>query len=75
MTFETVQQISILTRWFIIAILCIGAAWDVYVESQWGSQATISYQIQSAAFKYPIIPMAFGVLAGHFFWQTYGIKS
>lgn len=42
---------------------------DVYLVSKGGFQATISWWIYTNWVKYPIIPFAFGVLMGHFFWN------
>jgi len=43
-------------------------AYTIFVGLKFGPQATISVQIYELSRRFPIIPFAFGVLAGHIFW-------
>lgn len=51
-----------------IAIILIIAA-DIYLVLKGGFTNTISWWIWSHSVQYPIIPFAFGILMGHFFWD------
>lgn len=51
-----------------IAIVVLLAI-DVYLVIKGGFQNTISWFMWVNSVKYPIIPFAFGVLMGHFFWN------
>lgn len=57
-----------------IAILCIIAAmlilWDVWLYVTPPSGSTISEALLWTS-KHPIVPFAFGVLCGHWFWPQY----
>lgn len=44
------------------------ALYDVWAVIHGGIEATISWTIWSASIRWPIIPFAFGLLMGHFFW-------
>ena len=55
--------------WIIILITVIQLiVWDIFVATNKYAGDTISEIIQSYAFKYTFVPLAFGILAGHFFW-------
>ena len=41
------------------------AGWDIFADIKWGYQGTISYDILTAAYNYPVIPLAAGILLGH----------
>jgi hypothetical protein len=45
------------------------ALYDVIALLAGGTETTISAVIISWSKVYPILPFAFGVLMGHFFWQ------
>jgi hypothetical protein len=49
-----------------IAALLIG--WDVWLYRSPAPSDTISRVLFDGAREHPILPFAFGVLAGHFFW-------
>lgn len=49
-------------------VLLVG--WDIFVAVKPPSGDTISEIIRQTAGKHPIIPFAFGVLIGHFFWTS-----
>ena len=59
-------------KWTVIVIvltvvLLIG--WDIFVAVEAGQKATISYIIEIAAHRWPIIAGAFFLLGGHLFWR------
>jgi hypothetical protein len=54
--------VIVLTAFFLIF-------YDIYAVCKGGFDNTISWKIYSLAQQYPIIPFAFGVLMGHFFWS------
>lgn len=60
---------QVITGWFIVTQICLWAAWDCYAAYRWGSDATESRIIADVAYQYPIVPLAVGVLMGHFFTQ------
>lgn len=49
-----------------VTILLIG--YDIFAAMH-GNDSTISLVIQTISNRHAIIPFAFGVLMGHFFWQ------
>lgn len=49
-----------------ITALLIG--WDIYVALTPESGDTISEVVLGYAKQYTVVPFAFGVLCGHFFW-------
>ena len=52
----------------LIALICI-LGFDGFQAYQGGKEATISWVIYESAYKWPIIPLLFGILMGHFFYQ------
>lgn len=58
-----------------VMIACAVAliAWDIYVahKDKTDEHNTISETLNRQARLHPLIPFAFGVLAGHFFWTQY----
>lgn len=57
-----------LTTWFLIAFVTAGVAWDLYVYTRYGVDATISRVVRDWARVDPVVPFALGLLMGHFFW-------
>ena len=52
-----------------ISVLILGG-WDLYAYVVGGSRATISVIITDISKDFLIIPVMFGVLIGHWFWQN-----
>lgn len=40
-----------------------------------GGVATISARMQHYSPRYPVIPMVVGMLAAHWFWNVFGLRS
>lgn len=57
-----------LTMVFISIVVVLGILYDAWVWHRYGSYATISWVTWTTAQKYPLLPFAVGVLAGHLFW-------
>ncbi len=57
-----------ITAWIIVILTFLLAGWDIFADIKWGYQGTISYDILTAAYDYPVIPLAAGILLGHLFW-------
>lgn len=62
----SIQQITDIV---IISTALILIAWDIYAVWKAGGKGTISYVIANAGKKNRMVPVAWGVLTGHFFWQ------
>ena len=58
-----------MTTLVIIVALTLLLAYDLYALYKGGMKNTISWVIYSASLKYPVIPLAAGILMGHFFWS------
>jgi hypothetical protein len=58
-----------LTTIIIVAITAFLIVWDVYAILKGGVESSISSIIIVHSHEYPILPFAFGVLCGHFFWR------
>lgn len=52
----------------LIACALVLIAWDVWLYLSPPKADTISRVIADASSEHPLLPFAFGVLAGHFFW-------
>ena len=59
-----------ITGLFIVFAVLIIAVYDIYALTTGGQTATISSVILNNSKVAPIIPFAFGVLAGHLFWEN-----
>lgn len=59
-----------LTGYFIVFGIIIIAIYDIYALIEGGESATISSIIFNNSQVAPMIPLAFGVLIGHVFWQS-----
>jgi hypothetical protein len=55
------------TQIILVAVTFGLIGYDIYVAVK-QPNATISAVIKEVALKAPMIPFAFGVLVGHFFW-------
>lgn len=40
-----------------------------------GGEATISARMQHLATRYPVIPLAVGMLVAHWFWPVFGVRD
>ena len=56
------------TLWFCLIVLLLVIIYDSYAIGT-GKVPSISVTVIKYSKIYPIIPFAFGVVAGHFFWQ------
>lgn len=63
-----------ITIGIILGVTAILIGWDIFVAVNPPQGDTISEIIQEFATKHPVIPFAFGVLMGHFFWPVKPIK-
>ena len=64
----TTFQVQWVTVWFIaLALICTGVA-DLWLAFTRGPEASVSIVILELSRKWPIIPFAAGMLAGHLFW-------
>lgn len=59
-----------ITTIIMLAAIFILIGWDIFVAARPPEGDTISEIIRQSAFRHPIIPFAFGVLIGHFFWSN-----
>jgi len=56
--------------WLLLAVCAVVLiAWDFVADYETGGDATISWQLWTAAKKRPIVAFVAGVLAGHLFWE------
>lgn len=58
------------TEALVWSTFAIWIAWDIVAVTTWGGQATESAVIGDTAEKMILLPLAFGVLCGHFFWKV-----
>jgi len=63
------MKITKLTKLFIVGITLFIIAYDVFAYL-YGHDSTISQVIYSWSIKFPLLPLAVGVLMGHFFWPN-----
>lgn len=63
------MELQTITAIIMIATLVLLLVWDLYVIIKAGGKATISYIMAMTSLKFPLIPFAWGLLTGHFFWQ------
>jgi hypothetical protein len=64
-----------LTVTVIVATTAIIIGYDVWAVLAGGVESTISAVIFNASMRFPLIPFAFGVLAGHFWFPVYEKKD
>lgn len=65
----------ILTVWIIVTTSLGLAAYDIYAVSKFGLKGTISWITWTAAQRWPVIPLAVGILLGHLFWRQESPQS
>jgi len=53
---------------FIVAVLALIIAYDLWAITRHGYRATISYTLLLSSQTRPIIAFAIGVVCGHLFW-------
>lgn len=58
------------TRFLILATLAVWIGWDLIAYIYGGNPATESANIFVFGYFYPVIPLAWGFLTGHFFAQS-----
>lgn len=62
------MELQSVTAIIMVATLVLLLAWDVYALVKQGGKVTISYIMAATSLKFPLIPFAWGLLTGHFFW-------
>jgi hypothetical protein len=65
----------LLTQAVVILTLAILGAYDAYIISEEGYDASISVVVLYWSHKAPIIPFIVGVIAGHLFWPQASQES
>ena len=55
--------------WVILGALLVLGIYEVYALAK-NQGLTISEITWRLAYRHPLLPFAFGLLAGHFFWQA-----
>ncbi len=63
------DKIKNITKVLLLIVLAALVGYDVWVMATVGQDASISKTIIDWGLNYPMVPFAFGVLIGHFFWQ------
>ncbi len=53
-----------------LSILAIIIVYDVWTLSARGYNTTISWNLYAMAMRFPIVPFALGIVAGHLFWPN-----
>jgi hypothetical protein len=64
---------SLITKLVLLAALLLLIAYDILAVSLFGFSGTISVVVYRMATEYPVLPLATGVILGHFFWPITGI--
>jgi hypothetical protein len=59
----------IITASLIVAVVVLGAIYDIIAAVVGGQESTISVIVWNVSLKHPVIPFAVGVLCGHLFWR------
>lgn len=57
------------TAWLLIVFAHLLVFVDLWLAVAYGHEYTISAELDNQARSHPIIPFAFGILMGHFFWR------
>lgn len=55
----------------LLIVLGAIATWDIYAAFGPGWEYTVSALLGSWAARYPMLPFAAGILAGHLFWPQH----
>ncbi len=58
------------TEYLIVINVIILALYDAAARLWGGNEATLSFVLQDAAYRWPMIALAVGLLCGHVFWPT-----
>jgi hypothetical protein len=58
------------TALLLLIVVLAAGVWDVIAGNKWGSTATISSVIYNWATRFPILPLAVGLVLGHLFWPV-----
>ncbi len=53
-----------------LVILAVIIIYDVWTLTKRGYNTTISWNLYVMAIRFPIVPFAIGVVAGHLFWPN-----
>lgn len=64
------SHLQIITLSVLGATACLLGLYDVWVKVRGGDKATISKVLLNFAKRYPIVPLALGVILGHIFWTN-----
>jgi hypothetical protein len=56
------------TETLIVVNVVAVALYDVAARVFGGNESTVSYALLDASVKWPVVPLAVGVLIGHVFW-------
>jgi hypothetical protein len=59
-----------MTNYFLLAVLIVVCAYDLYAYWWLTPQQTVSRTVFDLAREYPIIAFVAGVVAGHLFWPV-----
>ena len=62
-------MIKTITAVVCVATACVLVGYDIFAAVKAGPSGTISDVIRGVAATNPIVPFAFGILMGHFFWS------
>lgn len=65
------NKLSRLTIAFVVVLVVVVTAFDVWTLAFRGYETTISWVIYKASQGWPIIPYALGVLTGHLFFPNH----
>lgn len=58
-----------MTEGFLIAVVVVVLAYDLFALQRWGIEATVSRVITDWSRRHPVIPFLLGLVAGHWFWR------
>lgn len=62
------QAGSTVTAVFLVLLIHVILAWDVYAGLRWGPQSTVSWVVNKIVEDRPILAVSFGVFIGHVCW-------
>lgn len=55
---------------FIITVILMAVAFDIIAILLWGTEGSLSRVMLDFSKRWPIVPFALGVVAGHIFWPN-----
>jgi hypothetical protein len=61
--------------WIVITVLLLLVGYDAWACKDRNKRETISGMITHASETYLLIPLIFGLLAGHFFWSQHHLED